>query len=597
MITSYQTSQAKGDILIVDDTPENLRVLSTMLANQGYQVRKAINGHLALTAASMSPPDLILLDILMPDMDGYEVCSKLKSSEKTSEIPVVFISALAEAIDKVKAFEVGGVDYITKPFQLEEVLVRVGNHLNQKRLYKQLTEQNTLLQQHIESRRRAEVEIRLLLAATQAISRSEDFHSALEAILRLICQAIGWDFGESWIPSESSRVLECSWGWYASTQSLKAFRQASKKFTFAADIGLAGRIWASKQPEWIEDVSIEQNQIFLRSQIASEVGLKACFGVPILVNNQVLAVLIFFKKAKHKEQPRLIELVNAVATQLGSLIQRKALEQELTLNEKMVSLGQLVAGIAHELNNPVSFIYGNLTYANQYIQDLIQLIKVYQEEYVNPTPKLQEIIEDIELDFLKNDIVNLMDAMHRGAERIQQLVLSLRNFSRLDEAQFKPVNIHEGIENTLVILQHRLKETEDRPAIEIIKEYDDLPPIACYASQLNQVFFHLLSNAIDALEKQENKEEKPIPTPQIRISTELTVANTVRIQIADNGPGIEESARSRLFDPFFTTKPVGSGTGLGLSISYQIVVQKHGGKLTCCSSPGQGADFAIEIPV
>lgn len=597
MITSHQTSQAKGDILIVDDTPENLRVLSTMLANQGYQVRKSINGHLALTAASMSPPDLILLDILMPDMDGYEVCSHLKCLEKTSDIPVIFISALGETIDKVKAFEVGGVDYITKPFQLEEVLIRVENQLNQKRLYKQLTEQNIQLQQHIESRRRAELEIRLLLAATQAISRCDDFDSALEIILRLICKAIGWDFGESWIPSENRKVLECSRGWYASTKSLEEFRQASENFAFALDIGLPGRIWASKQPEWIEDISTEQNQIFLRSHIALKVGLKACLGVPILVNDQVLAVLVIFNKTNLKKQIRLIELVSSVAAQLGSFTQRKLLEQELALNEKMVSLGQLVAGIAHELNNPVSFIYGNLTYANQYIQDLMQLIKVYQEEYTNPTLRVQEIIEDIDLSFLMNDISNLMAAMHRGADRIQQLVLSLRNFSRLDEAQFKPVNIHEGIDNTLLILQHRFKETGGRPAIEVIKKYGNLPLVTCYASQLNQVFFHLLSNAIDALEKQESKGNLPIRTPQIRIGTELTTSNTVRIRIADNGPGIEDSARARLFDPFFTTKPVGSGTGLGLSISYQIVVQKHGGKLTCCSSPGEGADFAIEIPV
>lgn len=296
----------------------------------------------------------------------------------------------------------------------------------------------------------------------------------------------------------------------------------------------------------------------------------------------------------------MVELVNAIAAQLGSLIQRKNLERELALNEKMISLGQLVAGITHEINNPVSFIYGNLIYANQYIQSLMQLIEVYQAEYPNPTSKVQEITEDIDLHFLINDAQNLMAAMHRGAERIQQLVLSLRNFSRLDEAQMKRVDIHEGINSTLLMLQHRFGKTETRPAIEVVKEYGNLPPVTCFANQLNQVFMHLLNNAIDALKMGGSwdighREDAQCPT--IWIYTELTSTEQVRIRIADNGPGIEESVRSRLFDPFFTTKPVGSGTGLGLSISYQIVVQKHRGKLTCCSSLGQGAEFAIEIPV
>jgi len=212
------------------------------------------------------------------------------------------------------------------------------------------------------------------------------------------------------------------------------------------------------------------------------------------------------------------------------------------------------------------------------------------------------MINDIDLNFLLEDAQNIMGAMHRGADRIQQLVVSLRNFSRLDEAEVKLVNIHEGIDSTILMLQHRLKQTESRPAIEVIKDYGKLPLIACYVSQINQVFMNLFNNAIDALELGCG-EYTPLtpdtkdPKPWIRISTELTNLDTVRIRIADNGPGISESARSRLFDPFFTTKPVGSGMGLGLSISYQIVVQKHHGQLRCCSSPGQGAEFAIEIPV
>jgi signal transduction histidine kinase len=284
-----------------------------------------------------------------------------------------------------------------------------------------------------------------------------------------------------------------------------------------------------------------------------------------------------------------------------ALAELKAAEIQLVQQEKMAALGQLVAGLAHEINNPITFIYGNLTHANQYLQYLLNILELYQEEYPNPAPRLQEKINELDLTFLKEDAPNLMSAMRRGAERIRQLVVSLRNFSRLDEAEMKPVDIHEGIDSTVLMLQHRIGETETRPAIAVIKEYGQLPRVTCYASQLNQVFMHLLNNAIDALQDGHGAwgigQEQDIPRPTIRIRTELTAKDTVLIQIADNGPGISTAKLSHLFDPFFTTKKVGSGAGLGLSISYQIVAQQHKGQLTCSSSPGEGAEFAIEIPV
>ncbi len=447
----------KASILVVDDTPDNLRLLSAMLTGQGYEVRKALNGKMALTACQMLLPDIILLDINMPGMDGYEVCQQLKADTRTSTVPIIFISALDDVLDKVKAFDVGGVDYITKPFHGAEVVLRIENQINLRLLQVKLQEKNILLQQAFDDLKAAQVQ-----------------------------------------------------------------------------------------------------------QIQ---------------------------------------------------------------NEKMFALGQLVAGVAHEINNPVSFIYGNLQYANQYVQDLVNLIEIYQQEYPNPTSKLQKIVEDIDLKFVVNDLGNLMGAMFRGADRIRSIVLALQNFSRLDEAQMKSVNIHEGIDSTLVMLEHRLKETAHRPAITVTKEYSNLPLVTCYPGELNQVFMHLLNNAIDALElgnsawhigskiekqgedKQVNENDllyqdstTQLPTfyshlvPEIRIYTLLTDTNTVKITIADNGPGIDESVRSRLFDPFFTTKSVGKGTGLGLSISYQIV-QKHQGNLVSDSSPGQGALFTIEIPI
>lgn len=329
-----QPVSSKGSILVVDDHYANLSLLTQVLSEGGYEVRVAPNGKLALKSVLATPPDLILLDIMMPEMDGYQVCDRLKADKKTRDIPVIFLSALGEALDKVKAFDVGGVDYITKPFDPVEVVARIKNHLRLREVELKLIDQNALLQKQIESRRQAEVEIRLLLATTQAISRCDDVHSALAAVLRLVCITIQWNYGDAWIPSNDGKVLECSQGWYASDPSFSDFRHQSLSLKFPHNVGLQGRIWASKEPEWIEDIAAEDEQSFLRSQIAIAARLKAAFGVPILVNDQVLAILIFYKKTTAANSSRLIELVTAVATQLGALIQRKQMEDTLRIAEE-----------------------------------------------------------------------------------------------------------------------------------------------------------------------------------------------------------------------------------------------------------------------
>lgn len=275
-------------------------------------------------------------------------------------------------------------------------------------------------------------------------------------------------------------------------------------------------------------------------------------------------------------------------------------QSQLIQSEKMSSLGQLVAGVAHEINNPVNFIYGNLSYANDYTNNLLNLIELYQRYYPEPVAEIQQAVEEIELDFLSSDLPKLLASMKLGADRIQKIVASLRTFSRMDEADMKAINIHESIDSTLMILQHRFKAKHNQPALTAIKEYGNLPLVECYAGQLNQVFMNILTNALDALEERDAKrsvQEMWQNPSQIRIKTELLEAKWVVIRIADNGPGMTEMIQQRLFDPFFTTKSVGKGTGMGLSISYQIITERHGGSLQCSSVPGEGAEFRIQIPL
>jgi urea transport system substrate-binding protein len=319
---------------------------------------------------------------------------------------------------------------------------------------------------------------------------------------------------------------------------------------------------------------------------------------------------IAIDQAKLYEQSRIAATTaTAQAEQLKQALEDlKQTQTQLIQTEKMSSLGQMVAGVAHEINNPVNFIYGNLNHADGYIQDILELVRLYQQHYPNLIPEIQKHTEDIDLDFLIEDLPKMLSSMKVGTERIRQIVLSLRNFSRLDEAEMKPVDIHEGIDSTLLILQNRLKHNPNYPDIKVVKEYGNLPLVECYAGQLNQVFMNILSNAIDALDSDnttcslEEIRDNPSAIAQcerstITICTQMDGCDRAIVRITDNGSGMTEEVKSRLFDPFFTTKPVGKGTGLGLSISYQIIVEKHKGAIWCESEPGKGTQFSIQIPV
>lgn len=409
------------DILIVDDTPVNLRLLADMLEERHYNVRKALNGNMALLATDKKLPHLILLDVNMPDMDGYQVCQQLKESEKTRHVPVIFISALDRAMDKIKAFQVGGVDYVTKPFAVEEVLARINHQLELQRLTNDLRDRNQELE---------------------------------EALMKL-------------------------------------------KFTQA------------------------------------------------------------------------------------QLIQK----------EKMSSLAELVSGVAHQINNPISFIYSNLEPANEYIDSLLNVINFYQKHDPDSLQNAENPLQELDFEFLESDLRDLMQSMYHGADRIRSIVLTLQKFSHLDEADIKWLGINQEIESTLTLMQYDLESRNIQP-IKWVKNYGNIPNIMGCPRDLNQVFLNLFNNAIEAIEDA----QEPIE-PTVWIETKLADEHHVHIAIKNNGVGISEEMRSQIFDPFFTTKLGRNSQGLGLSISHQIVVEQHGGRLTCESLPGDHTAFIIELPI
>ncbi|WP_390630063.1 hybrid sensor histidine kinase/response regulator [Leptothermofonsia sichuanensis] len=422
-------------ILLVDDNPNNLKVLSEAIQGYGWKALMATDGESAIEQAEYASPDLILLDVMMPGFDGFETYRRLKSNPVTQDIPVIFMTALSDPTDKVKGLEMGAVDYVTKPFQHEEVVARLKLHLKLSHLTRTLEYQ---------------------------------------------------------VQERTAKL----------TQSLQQLQQA---------------------------------------------------------------------------------------------------QLQLVQSEKMSALGNLVAGVAHEINNPVGCVFGNLQPAKEYVNDLLKLIDLYQKTYPDSTAEIQDELEAIDLDYLREDLPKLLESMKLGVDRIRNISNSLRTFSRADKDYKVPFNIHEGLDSTLLILKHRLKASEQRPEIEVIKEYGNVPEVACFPGQLNQVFMNILANAIDALEDANTGRSfadiQSNPN-QITIRTELAPdQQSVVIRLKDNGAGMDEEVKQKIFDHLFTTKGVGKGTGLGLAIAHQIVVEKHNGSLQVNSTPGQGSEFIIILPI
>ncbi|MCC5897785.1 MAG: AAA family ATPase [Phormidium sp. BM_Day4_Bin.17] len=468
-----------------------------------------------------------------------------------------------------------------------------------------------------------------VIKATQALSGQICLSELLEQLLTLALENAGAQRGYLLLMEESHLAISAS-GQVESDIGVTVESKPHPIDNQTVPISLIHYVQRTQEPVVLAE-ALEEG-LFTQDPYIQSQRIQSILCLPILQQGQILGILYLennlTKGAFTRDRLEVLQILSAQAAisienarlyrqlteyshhledtvgQRTQELQQKNQDLQQTLEElqqtqtqliqteKMSSLGQMVAGIAHEINNPVTFISGNVAYAREYFKDLQDLIELVQEEYQPLTASIQDKIDEIELDFLYEDLRQMLASMEKGSDRIRRIILSLRNFSRLDESVRKTADIHEGLDNTLLIVQHRLNRSTRQEPITIEKTYGELPKISCYPSQLNQVFLNILNNAIDVLSSSENQ-----PNPEIQIKTDLTNTNTITIRILDNGPGMSEAVRQKIFDPFFTTKPVGRGTGLGLSISYQIITEQHSGRLECYSQPGEGAEFIIEIPV
>ncbi|WP_371259634.1 GAF domain-containing sensor histidine kinase [Calothrix sp. 336/3] len=497
---------------------------------------------------------------------------------------------------------------------LAQVGIQLGVALQQAESLKQVQVQAEQLAKAAERERKAAEREKALAATVEKIRQSLDLNTIFATSTKEVQQLLEVDrvtiyrFQEDWSGEFVAESL---------APGLKPVREILPVITEDYLQRTQGGNFVHNQSLVIKDIYASNYSPHLIA-ISEAMGARAYMIVPIFQGDKLWGLLAAYQNNEPRDwQEDEVDLLVQIGTQLGVGIQQaelleqtqsqkeeiaqtlKELQQtqsQLIQSEKMAGLGQLVAGIAHEINNPISFIYGNVTYLKEHTENLLHLLHIFQKYYPKPRKEVQEQIEAIDLNFIANDLPQILHSMMVGTERISQLVLSLRTFSRLDEAGMKRIDLHEGIDSTLLILQHRLHSQNHGFEVEVVKEYGDLPKFLCYAAQMNQVFMNILNNAIDALEYSVTM-GMTTEKPKIWIRTQALANNSIQIRIADNGCGIAENLRSRIFEPFFTTKEPGKGTGLGLSISYQIIVEKHGGQIECISEPAKGCEFWIQIPM